>query len=52
MTVSGFAKVLTEVIVFGAAEDGNAVLAAMKALPRLLDGRRRKELFTRGAARH
>jgi TnpA family transposase len=40
-TVSGFLKVLTEVIVFGATGDGKAVLAAMKALPRLLDGRRR-----------
>jgi hypothetical protein len=36
VTVSGFLKVLTEVI-----EDGKAVLAAMSALPRLLDARRR-----------
>jgi TnpA family transposase len=44
VTVSGFLKMLTEVIVFGATEDGAAVLAAMKALPRLLDGRRRRGL--------
>ena len=44
VTVSGFLKVLTEVIEFGASEDGKDVLAAMKALPKLLDGRRRREL--------
>jgi hypothetical protein len=41
VTVSGFLKVLTEVIECGATEDGKAVLAAMSALPRLLDARRR-----------
>ncbi len=43
-TVSGFVKILTEVIVFGAISDGMQVLAAMKDLPRLLDGRRSKNL--------
>ena len=43
-TVSGFVKILTEVIPFGATADGMQVLAAMKDLPRLLDGRRAKNL--------
>ena len=43
-TVSGFVKILTEVIAFGATADGMQVLAAMKDLPRLLDGRRAKNL--------
>ena len=43
-TVSGFLKILTEVIAFGATADGMQVLAAMKDLPRLLDGRRAKNL--------
>ena len=43
-TVSGFVKVLTEVIALGATADGMQVLAAMKDLPRLLDGRRSKNL--------
>jgi hypothetical protein len=43
-TVSGFVKILTEVIAFGATADGMQVLAAMKDLPRLLDGRRSKNL--------
>jgi TnpA family transposase len=43
-TVSGFVKILTEVIPFAAAADGTQVLAAMQALPRLLDGRRSKNL--------
>jgi TnpA family transposase len=44
VTVSGFLKILTEVIVFGASEDGRAVLAAMKQLPKVLDGRRSRNL--------
>jgi hypothetical protein len=44
-TVSGFVKILTEVIAFGATADGMQVLAAMKDLPRLLDGRRAKNLI-------
>lgn len=44
VTVSGLLKVLTEVIVFGASEDGRAVLAAVKGLPKLLDGRRSRNL--------
>jgi hypothetical protein len=43
-TVSGFVKILTEVIAFGATAEGMQVLAAMKDLPRLLDGRRSKNL--------
>ena len=43
-TVSGFVKILTEVIAFGATADGVQVLAAMKDLRRLLDGRRSKNL--------
>lgn len=43
-TVSGFLKILTEVIAFGATADGAQVLSAMKDLPRLLDGRRAKNL--------
>jgi TnpA family transposase len=37
--VTPFLKLLTEVIAFGAAPEGKAALAAMKALPRLLDRR-------------
>src|SRR5262249_59039367 len=40
-TVTPFLKILTEVITFGAAPEGEAALAAMKALPRLLDRRTR-----------
>lgn len=43
-TVSGFVKILTEVIAFRATAEGMQVLAAMKDLPRLLDGRRSKNL--------
>ena len=43
-TVSGFLKILTEVIAFGATADGVQVLSAMQDLPRLLDGRRAKNL--------
>lgn len=39
-TVSGFLKLLTEVITFGANAEAAPVLAAMQAVPRLLDGRR------------
>ncbi len=42
VTVSSFLKILTEVIEFDADADATAVLAAMKKLPALLDGRRRK----------
>ncbi|MBE3012678.1 hypothetical protein IL992_26300 [Microbispora sp. NEAU-D428] len=41
-TVSGFLKTLTTVIEFGANTDGAGALAAMKQLPRLLDGRKKK----------
>jgi hypothetical protein len=37
--VTPFLKLLTEVITFGAAPEGGPALAAMKALPRLLDRR-------------
>jgi hypothetical protein len=37
--VTPFLKLLTEVITFGAAPEGEPALAAMKALPRLLDRR-------------
>ena len=40
-TVTPFLKILTEVIGFGAAPEGEQALAAMKALPRLLDRRTR-----------
>jgi hypothetical protein len=40
-TVTPFLKILTEVIEFGAAPEGEQALAAMKALPRLLDRRSR-----------
>jgi TnpA family transposase len=40
-TVTPFLKLLTEVITFGAAPEGGQALAAMKALPRLLDRRTR-----------
>ena len=40
-TVTPFLKILTEVIKFGAAPEGEQALAAMKALPRLLDRRTR-----------
>ena len=40
-TVTPFLKILTEVIEFGAAPEGEQALAAMKALPRLLDRRTR-----------
>ena len=43
-TVSGFVKILTEVIAFGATADGVQVLAAMKDLRRLFNGQRRKNL--------
>jgi Domain of unknown function (DUF4158)/Tn3 transposase DDE domain len=39
--VTPFLKILTEVIEFGAAPEGEQALAAMKALPRLLDRRTR-----------
>jgi hypothetical protein len=39
-TVSGFLKLLTEVIAFGATAKAQPVLAATQALPCLLDGRR------------
>lgn len=39
--VTPFLKILTEVITFGATPEGEAALAAMRALPRLLDGRTR-----------
>jgi hypothetical protein len=39
-TVSGFLKLLTEVISFGANAEAAPVLQAMQAVPRLLDGRR------------
>ncbi|MEV1248654.1 DUF4158 domain-containing protein [Nonomuraea sp. NPDC049750] len=41
-TVSGFLKTLTAVIEFGANAEAQRVLAAMKTLPRLLDGRKKK----------
>ncbi|MFI6803383.1 DUF4158 domain-containing protein, partial [Streptosporangium canum] len=41
-TVSGFLKTLTTVIDFGANAEGERALAAMKQLPRLLDGRKKK----------
>ncbi|WP_246052863.1 hypothetical protein [Actinocorallia herbida] len=41
-TVSGFVKTLTTVIEFGATAEAQRVLAAMKQLPRLLDGRKKK----------
>jgi TnpA family transposase len=41
-TVSGFLKTLTTVIEFGANAEAQRVLAAMKTLPRLLDGRKKK----------
>ena len=37
--VTPFLKILTEVITFGATPEGEAALAAMRALPRLLDRR-------------
>ena len=40
-TVTPFLKILTEVIAFGATPEGEAALAAMGALPRLLDRRTR-----------
>lgn len=40
--VSGFLKTLTTVIEFGANAEAAPVLAAMKRLPRLLDGRKKK----------
>jgi len=40
-TVTPFLKLLTEVIEFGAAPEGEQALAAMKSLPRLLDRRTR-----------
>ena len=40
-TVTPFLTILTEVIGFGAAPEGEQALAAMKALPRLLDRRTR-----------
>jgi hypothetical protein len=43
-SASGFLKILTEVIAFDATADGMRVLSAMKDLPRLLDGRRAKNL--------
>ncbi|MBW8482611.1 Tn3 family transposase [Actinomadura parmotrematis] len=45
-TVSGFLKTLTTVIEFGATTEADRVLAAMKELPRLLDGRKKKVLQT------
>jgi len=41
VSVSGFLKVLTDVIDFGADAEAQAVLVAMRAMPALLDGRRR-----------
>lgn len=41
-TVSGFLKTLTTVIEFGANAEASRVLEAMKALPPLLDGRKKK----------
>jgi TnpA family transposase len=41
-TVSGFVKVLTQVIEFGAGPEGRAVLSAMRALPEVLEYRSRK----------
>jgi hypothetical protein len=41
-TVSGFLKTLTSVIEFGSNAEGARALDAMKQLPRLLDGRRKK----------
>ncbi|MGJ6969982.1 hypothetical protein ACSDR0_49800 [Streptosporangium sp. G11] len=41
-TVSGFLKTLTMVLDFGATVEAERVLAAMKQLPRLLDGRKKK----------
>ncbi|MFG2246377.1 Tn3 family transposase [Spirillospora sp. NPDC048823] len=41
-TVSGFLKTLTTVIEFGATAEAARVLEATKALPRLLDGRKKK----------
>jgi hypothetical protein len=38
-TVTPFLKILTEVIVFGCTPEGEAALAAMRSLPRLLDRR-------------
>ncbi len=38
-TVSGFVKVLTQQVSFGADPEARVVLEAMRALPRLLDGR-------------
>jgi len=38
-TVSGFLKILTEVVAFGATAEAQPVLQATQALPRLLDGR-------------
>jgi hypothetical protein len=38
-TVSGFVKILTQHIDFGADAEAAVVLEAMRALPRLLDGR-------------
>ena len=38
-TVTPFLKILTEVITFGCTPEGEAALAAMRALPRLLDRR-------------
>ena len=40
-TVSSFLKLLTKVVDFGADAEAAAVLAAMRAVPALLDGRRR-----------
>ncbi len=40
VSVSGFLKVLTDVIDFGADAEAKAVLVTMKAMPGLLDGRR------------
>jgi hypothetical protein len=42
LTASGFLKTLTTVIEFGATAEAARVLAAMKELPRLLDGRKEK----------
>jgi hypothetical protein len=40
-TVSGFVKILTQHVEFGADPEARVVLEAMRALPRLLDGRRK-----------
>ena len=42
VTVTRFLKILTKVIEFGANAEARPVLAAMRALPRLLDGAGRR----------